>query len=343
MNFERYKSLMAALLVISLLIGVLLVATLTFGVAGPTGDLAATVNGEPITMAEYNKRVSDVKNQLSQRGVDFESESGQQMASNIKTEILDELITEMLVRQQAAEKGVLFSETEIDQKIKEIKESYPTGEEFEQDLANVGINEIELRKMILSEFSAANLYQKITKDLIAISDEQVREYYQQNKEQFIIPSSLEVRHILFFSNETGQPNLPVQRDDAAAKELARQVIASLEQGADFATLAQEKSEDTGSKEHGGLFKFSPEQGRTDPAFAQAAQALEVGEHTTVPVRSQFGYHVIKLEKNIPAQEKPFEEVQSLIAEQLTYEAKKRHFREFMDGVREEAQIVKKVG
>ena len=117
----------------------------------------------------------------------------------------------------------------------------------------------------------------------------------------------------------------------------------MNQGLDFATLAEEKSEDTGTKENGGLYQFAPEMGMTDPEFAKAAQALAVGEYTSDPVRSQFGYHIIKLENIIPAQEKPFEEVQQLIVERLTHEAQIQYFQEYMDNAREKAQVTKEIG
>jgi peptidyl-prolyl cis-trans isomerase C len=76
---------------------------------------------------------------------------------------------------------------------------------------------------------------------------------------------------------------------------AKEIIADLEAGGDFAAIAKEKSTDTGSGAGGGDLGFVP-RGVTVPEFEEAAFALEVGEVTDQPVQSPFGWHVIRLEE-----------------------------------------------
>ncbi len=87
-----------------------------------------------------------------------------------------------------------------------------------------------------------------------------------------------------------------QLDTSAAQEQkAIETIKKLEGGADFAALAKELSDDPGSKDKGGLYE-KVTAGQFDPAFEAAALALEPGQYTTTPVKSEFGYHIIKLVK-----------------------------------------------
>jgi peptidyl-prolyl cis-trans isomerase C len=322
------------------LIGLLL---LVFVVAGcGQKNVAATVNGEEIAMEKYNKRVEDVIKNFEQQGMDLNSEQGKEMKATIKDRVLDSMIEEVLILQQAKEKNALPDQKAIDEQVKTIKDTYKTEEEYKAALKELNTTEAELREVIEINLAGNNLYQNITKDVKEINNEQAREYYQQNKEQYSQPEQLNVRHILFFVNEGDRPDIPVKRSDAEAKKLAEEIIASLQAGKDFSELAKEKSEDTGSKGEGGTYIFAPEEGLTDPDFAKAAAALSVGQYTKEPVKSQFGYHVIKLEEKIPAKQNEFEEVKENIILEQTQKAKDEHFQKYINDLKEKAKIEKNV-
>lgn len=325
---------------VAALMGLLLFMVVATGCAQK--NVAATVNGEEISLDKYNQRVEEVRKNFEQQGVDLNSEQGKEMETTIKERVLDGMIEEVLILQQAKEKDILPEKKEIDEQVKQIKDTYSTEEEYKKALTELNTTEAELGEVIEINLAGNNLYQNVTKDVKEINIEQAREYYQQNKEQYSNAKQLEARHILFFVNEGDKPDIPVKRSDAEAKKLAKEVITSLNTGADFSKLAKEKSEDTGSKEEGGTYIFAPEAGLTDPDFAKAAEALSVGEHTKEPVKSQFGYHVIKLEQVIEAKQKEFEEVQESILLEQTQKAKDDRFQEYINGVKEKAKIEKNV-
>lgn len=153
------------------------------------------------------------------------------------------------------------------------------------------------------------------------------------------PEQLQVRHILFFVDE-GDKGYPVKHTDAEAKQMAQDVIDQLEAGKDFSELAKEKSEDSGTKADGGLYTFS--KGEAVPEFEDAAFALEDGEYTKTPVKTDYGYHVILREKLIPAETPSFEEVKDKIAEQLNDQAKQTKFSQFMQEAKNNADITNKL-
>lgn len=101
------------------------------------------------------------------------------------------------------------------------------------------------------------------------------------------------------------------------EEEAKAVIAELDKGADFATLAKERSTDPGAAEGGDLGWFSAEQ--MVPEFSAAAFALEPGTYTKEPVKSQFGWHVIRLEEKRTAEAQSFEEMREQLASEMTRE------------------------
>lgn len=96
---------------------------------------------------------------------------------------------------------------------------------------------------------------------------------------------------------------------------AKQIIADLEGGGDFAAIAKEKSEDTGTKEQGGELDWSEAEGYVQP-FGEALKALKKGERTKVAVKTTYGYHIIELEdiKSVPFPE--FDQVKPQIQQQL---------------------------
>lgn len=96
---------------------------------------------------------------------------------------------------------------------------------------------------------------------------------------------------------------------------AKQIIADLEAGGDFAAIAKERSEDTGTKEQGGELDWSEAEGYVQP-FGEALKALKKGERTKEPVKTNYGYHIIELEdvKSVPFPD--YDKVKQQIQQQL---------------------------
>jgi peptidyl-prolyl cis-trans isomerase C len=117
-------------------------------------------------------------------------------------------------------------------------------------------------------------------------------------------------------------------DEAQAKDL----IAQLDKGGDFAKLATEHSKDGSSSDGGDLGWFSPQQ-MVKP-FSDAVQQLEIGKYTPTPVKSEFGWHVIKLEEKRPTAPPPFETVKA----QLGPMVNQRKFEKHLDGLVEAAKV-----
>jgi peptidyl-prolyl cis-trans isomerase D len=149
--------------------------------------------------------------------------------------------------------------------------------------------------------------------LAAPSDDAVKAYYDEHRDdRFTAPEEIRARHILI--------KLPPGADDkarGAARTKAEDVLAKVKNGADFAKLAQEVSEDAGTAAKGGdLGLFS--RGHMAPAFDAAAFALEPGSVSDV-VETPFGFHVIKVEEKLPGGPKPLEAVRDEIVKTLTAE------------------------
>jgi peptidyl-prolyl cis-trans isomerase D len=138
-----------------------------------------------------------------------------------------------------------------------------------------------------------------------VTPTEVQQYYNGNIAQYQTPEQVRASHILL--NTAG-------KDEAAVRKQAEDILQQVKGGADFAGLAKKFSEDEGSKANGGdLDYFS--RGRMVPEFEAAAFALEVGQVSDI-VKSQFGFHIIKVVDKKPAVTRTLDEVRPQIEEQL---------------------------
>ena len=135
---------------------------------------------------------------------------------------------------------------------------------------------------------------------VAVDDASLKEFYEQNKEKFSAPERRRARHILITAGNGVS--------DADAKKKAEELTAQAKAGGDFAALANANSKDAGSAAQGGDLGFQ-ERGMSVGPFDDALFSMEPGE-VRGPVKTQFGYHVIKLEEVQPGGVRPYEQVRA---------------------------------
>ena len=156
--------------------------------------------------------------------------------------------------------------------------------------------------------------------LAEVTEQDALEWYEQNRDQFLSPSQRQSSHILLAASPEG---------DEEVLARANEVIARLEAGEDFAALAEELSEDTGSATVGGDLGWN-EPGVFVPEFEGALFTLgEVGQHTQ-PVQTQYGYHIIRLEGIRGGEMAPFEDAREEVLADLQEQRSKTRFYDLAD-------------
>lgn len=138
---------------------------------------------------------------------------------------------------------------------------------------------------------------------VQVTDDALHERYQERAADFATPEERRARHILI-QVASDAPQAAVE----AAKKKTEELLARVRKGESFADLAKQFSQDPGSAKEGGDLGFFG-RGVMDKAFEQAAFALKIGE-VSEPVRSTFGFHIIKLESVRGGERKPFEQVRA---------------------------------
>ncbi len=158
----------------------------------------------------------------------------------------------------------------------------------------------------------------MVEDGITIRDDDIAEYYEANEVKYHVKKNYKARHILFRVNslagsDDGTKN-KADEADAAARKKAEDLLKKIKDGADFAEMAKEHSEDRASGTNGGDLGQFPK-GTMVPEFESALENLKPGE-VGGPVKTTFGYHLVKLEEVEPARVKPIDEVREEIVKDL---------------------------
>jgi len=174
------------------------------------------------------------------------------------------------------------------------------------------------QSQFMSQEQVSIEYLELTSDSItldkAITDEAIELAYEENKAQYVEPEKRRVAHILIDNSE----------DDAAAKVKAEAVLAKLQAGEDFAQVAKSDSDDIVSGELGGDLDWI-DRDMMDPAFEDAAFALKAKGDVTEIVKSEFGYHIIKLTDLLAEQVKTLDQVKGELKSTLEKDAKTELF------------------
>ncbi|HBK19457.1 MAG TPA: peptidylprolyl isomerase, partial [Gammaproteobacteria bacterium] len=162
---------------------------------------------------------------------------------------------------------------------------------------------------------------ELMKQVPAAAEQELQDIYDADREASLTQGERDSAHILVLVNE--------QRDDAAALALTEQIAAQLAAGEEFATLAGEYSEDPGSAAQGGELGVAGK-GIYDQAFEDALWALEEPGALSGPVRSEYGYHLIKLNDIVETEYPSFDEQRERIAAELARDEAESIFVETVD-------------
>lgn len=292
-------------------------------------EVLVTVNDKKLTRDDAAKKVSE----LAQRqGVppqmlnNFLQQEGQRMTQHIIEQFIDMTLAENEIKARE----IAVTDEDVDAVIATISETLPPDMTLEEALATRNMDMAKMRSDIREGEKMRKLFEAETKDVSTATDEQIMAFYTENPRYFKQEAEASAKHILISVDQNAG-------DEAHAKgsEQAEAVRKKLIDGADFAAVAKEHS-GCPSKERGGdLGSFG--RGRMVPEFEKAAFTQEIGEIGEV-VKTQFGYHVIVVTERTDATTQQLDEVSDDIRGYLTNQKKQEVFSEYMQGLRDKAEI-----
>ncbi len=183
----------------------------------------------------------------------------------------------------------------------------------------------------------------LVEDVIEVYEEDIQDYYKTNEAKYLIKKQYKASHILIKSDSplplgedlsTEEKEKLLNEADEKTKIKAEEILKQIKEGADFGEMAKKHSADTASGNNGGsLGQFS--QGMMIPEFEAALDQLKPGELSD-PVKSMFGFHIIRLEEMKEGRTKPLEEVQEEIKKTLKEDKALKRIRTIAKKIRKEA-------
>lgn len=289
-------------------------------------DPVAIVDGVPISKSDLEKAFKEA---VTASGVNPAMLTADQKLQGYN-QILDAMIMEKLVDKKST--GLDVSDADFNAEIEKIQKQFPNKEAFEAELKKSGQTQDQFKANLKKSMRQTKWIKSQMQGKDEISDADAQKFYNENIKQFSNPDMVKATHILFLV-PAGSSDKVVKEKEAAAKA----AIARANKGEDFSTLAVELSEEPGAKQRkGDLGFFSKEQ--MVPEFANAAFTQKVGTISEAPVRTKFGFHVIKVTEKKPAGTAAFVEVKPSIISYLQNKKRRELFKSTMQQLRKDAKI-----
>lgn len=282
------------------IIGVIVVAAVAvnlvmyFWLTSPSRIGVASVNGEVIKKDEFIKAI------ISQNGQN----------------VLDALIENTLIQQEAKKEGITITDEEVQDRVNNFKSAVGSQDKFDSLLSMYGLTEETLKEQLIPQMLAEKL---ITKDKV-ITDKELMDFFVKNKSSFDEKEMIMARHIL-----------------VKTQEEAQEILNRLKKGEDFAKLAKERSIDTATKDQGGEMGWIG-RGTVDSALENVLFSLKKGEMTPI-VKTAFGYEIAQVQDKKEARSVTFNEVKNQVKERYIADIVQKNYSTWIQGLKASSNIV----
>ena len=282
----------------------------------PLPETIASVNGAALNSQGLKSELAAYKMFMEAQGREFSSADQEKMAKEFMTRAIDS----ELILQKSKEMKIQVSADTVQKEFDHIRKQFPSEETFQSALTFQHHTPATLKAKIEKQLLEDEFIRKEIAPKVKVEDSKAEAYYNENKKVFMKPEMFEVNHIFVSAVDTskeGKTDSPEAQEkakrlmnivDQEAHDKIKSVLQKIKKGESFAELAKKYSDDEASKNNGGSLGTLPKE-NVLPEIADTMVKLKVGETSDV-VKSQYGYHIIKLTAKTPAQLAPFAEVKA---------------------------------
>lgn len=289
--------------------------------AGTVNRIVALVNDEVITEADVNQRVNDAL----EDGEGALPSAGD--AEGMHETILQRLIEQRLILQEAKRAGIVASSDQVALRVDALRKRFATEEEFQQSLVDSNLNEEQLKEKIRDQLLVRQLIDAKVRAKVVVSPQEVSRELAQHPDRAKPGDRVRASDILVRVGET--------RSEEQARALIQRLKQQASQGADFAALAKQHSEDPHAGEGGAMGWVA--QGELLPELDAALFTLTPGE-VSEPIQTRLGFHLLKVEERRAASSLSVTEANMAIYEQMFQQKFERAFSRWLNELKRDAYI-----
>jgi parvulin-like peptidyl-prolyl isomerase len=305
---------------------------LCYGPVSPGGAvvdrIVAVVNQEIITFSEIEKwgrpfqKEIQVEDRLERR----------ERIQEVFRKVLDRVIEEKLIEQEARKSGIKVTSKEIEGAVDDVKQRNKIDqEELEKALAAEGLTLEAFKKDLERRILRSKLVSSAVKLEQKAGEKELKEFFQNNLNHYRVNESYRPAHILFLIPQDATPE-----QIRGIRKKGQKVLERIKEGADFAKMAMEYSEDTSTRKEGGdLGPFK--KGELLPALEKEANRLQVGEVSGL-IRTEHGFHILTLLDRKGGEPPPFEEIKEKVEADYYEKEMEKALQQFLSKLKEKSII-----
>ena len=287
-------------------------------------EIVAVVNDDVITLSQYKEQYDATVQQLRSA---LQGEEYEKQFQLLKKDLLDMMITDLLLMQQAKEKNINVSE-QVKMAVENIKKenNIESDDDLKRGLQQQGLDYTQWLKQLEDNMQRqATIYSEVDRTIV-LDDSEIVGYYKLHPEEFTEPEEYHVRAI-YLATEGKSPE--------ALVETRNLISGKVKAGESFNALAKEYSDGPAKEAEGDLGRFR--KGELEKTLEQAVAKLKTGE-TGEWVETKNGWYLLKLEEKKDSRLKTFEEVKKDVEERLYTEKKTKKLDEYLKTLREKSYI-----
>ena len=323
MHTERVIPFWRLLIVLTL---VTLASPAYVGESQSAEQKVAVVNGTVINQAEFDSEMNRVLERLQRTGR-FPNDLER---SQIKKQVLENLIARELLYQESQKKGIKVDQKEIDAQLTALKGRFPSEVEFKNALSTMNLTEAELKFQFERDLAIRKLLDDQIGGKSAVSEKESRAYYDSNLESFKKPEQVRASHILIKVDPGAD-----EAKKAEARTKIESLQAKLKNGEDFGALAKEYSEGPSGPKGGDLGFFG--RGQMVKPFEETAFTMKPGQVSGM-VETRFGYHLIMVTERTPESTLSYEEVKDRLEQYLKQQKVQEAIAAYVETLKGKAKI-----
>jgi len=305
---------------------------LCYGPVSPGGAvvdrIVAVVNQEVITFSEIEKWSRPFHEEIQAE----DRLERRERIQEVFRKVLDRIIEEKLIEQEARKSGIKVTSKEIDAAVEEVKQKNKISqEELEKALAADGLTLEAFKKDLEKRILRTKFVHSAVKVEQRAGEKELIEFFQNNVNQYRVNESYRPAHILFLILQETTPE-----QIRGIRKKSQKVLERIKEGADFAKMAIEYSEDTSSRKEGGdLGHFK--KGELLPDLEKEAMLLQVGEVSDL-IRTEVGFHILKLLDRKGGEPPPFEEIKEKVQADYYEKELEKAYQQFLGKLKEKSVI-----